>query len=570
MAKKALDFEQIKKRVQSTRDYYASRNALWKECEDVFFLDDPDAKKLGDVPTASIRTTLSTDGRDKVLGGARLLSASEPKYSVPFEENNDVAKEQASKVEKFCSVTAKANDKQKKTVLLSDVALSSMLYSQIDISITPTRTLAEANKDEFVKEISDRLPLLFDVLNPKFGYPIRDRFGLAAYATVKDVLVVTLKEEFGADVDQFVGEKNEFTTVTLIDYWDRLTHCVYIDGQSDPIYLDENTWGFVPFVSVITEGSNLFTEPEKAIQPLLTGMIKSGFWKRKNSGLTALYTMIFSMVLMPQFLFKESPDGDDVDFDYDKQIVKIKANSDLRELNKKIDPVLLTSLEMASKSIEESTYWSQATGQPLGANAPFSMVSLLQQAGRLFLVQHKRLGEMALGEMMAMGLRMLKKQGGGKMTAVDKGSKSELKPSDIPDVIEITATLETDQAAEKRMLTELAAMMKKERIASTRFVREMVGIGQPDAMQEEIWAEDEADLAHQFDVEERKAQLMQKLQAQQQNQAMQMQAQGGQALPQQQPAPQSQPIPQAAAQGRPMTEPVQRAAPGVAEMLGGE
>lgn len=91
-----------------------------------------------------------------------------------------------------------------------------------------------------------------------------------------------------------------------------------------------------------------------------------------------------------------------IDVDYSKLggVVYDSTNT-LRMLDKKPNESALWQFSDMLKSSEaESTLYRQTLGEPLGSNAPYSMVSLLNQAGRLPLVPLQRLGQAAFSAVM--------------------------------------------------------------------------------------------------------------------------------------------------------------------------
>jgi hypothetical protein len=153
-----------------------------------------------------------------------------------------------------------------------------------------------------------------------------------------------------------------------------------------------------------------------------------------------------------------------------------------------IDPAILTALEIANQQIAESTIYSQALGEPLGANAPFSMVALLHQAGRLPLTAPKVLTGWAIANAMELAFLWLKATGKD-LNLSTMGQKVTVKASEIPQDVQFEAKLEIDLPQDMREVAGVIAAF--EGVVSNRWKREnlMKGVGQSEAMQEEMWTE---------------------------------------------------------------------------------
>jgi hypothetical protein len=245
-------------------------------------------------------------------------------------------------------------------------------------------------------------------------------------------------------------------------------------------------------------------------------------------------SLAFAIGANPLFIYKRSsPEAElNVDYSLPGGLIKLNLNEEYTPLAKGvIDPSIQQVMEITQSLSEESTIYKQSLGQPMGGNAPFSMVALLSQAGRLPLVSYQRICSWVIGSAMSTALRMLKKEGKSELSVFGKSGKNSLKKSDIPEAFEITANLDISMPQDDRQNAAIAIQLagSDNPMVSKRFAREnYLNIGQSDDMQEEIWGERVAEM--RYSVESQKEMI--KLQAQQQQ--LQQQAQAQQA---QQPQP---------------------------------
>jgi hypothetical protein len=153
--------------------------------------------------------------------------------------------------------------------------------------------------------------------------------------------------------------------------------------------------------------------------------------------LTVLYSTVFAIGSNPMFLYKSNTPEKTLDIDWNNPggVARIDRDEDLTSLTRNvIDPSVMDALTIAQEKITESTIYKQTLGEPLGANAPYSMVSLLSQSGRLPLVPYQRMASFAIGEAMRVGLDMYRQYGADSAIRSSDGKTTvKLSPVDIPE-----------------------------------------------------------------------------------------------------------------------------------------
>jgi len=556
-------FEKIQTRAKKLKEDYSARDTLLEAMEQLLLLNWESGK-----PQAkhdSTKLTLSPDPANKLLGAQRLMIATEPVITIPYEENDTGAKQVSEKLEKFGRVMWKSSGSISGAPIHYDAVLSALTYASVHIGLTSTKDLVEAATDDIYKEraqeIEKQTPILFECWNSREGYPERDRFGLTGYLRRYSSTVRELKQEWPEAAAKVLGNRKDEIVVNACDWYDLKWRCVWVEEQkAEPLFMGEHKLGFVPVVAQITEGSRLFNKPEEQIRPFLYTLHKSGLWKRQNLAFTVLFTNIFA--LASSALFKHvAPPGDPgkrltIDMSRPFNVAEMDPGETFELMASKgaIDPALITALELAERKGTESTIYSQALGEPLGANAPFSMVALLHQAGRLPLVSTQKLTGWAIARAMEMAFKWIKKEGKG-AKAMNMGNRAEIKVSDIPDIIHCDVKLDIDLPMDLRTMGVVAGGLVKEKMASRRWAREnLLKIGQSDEMDEEIWGEDMAYYMAMALMQQLEAQKMQREQAEAQAAA----AAARPVAPPEEEAPVEggEVTPTGAAEGLPMTEPV--------------
>jgi hypothetical protein len=529
-------FDDIRKHAVNMQSGLATRNSMYEELEDMYMLEDDT------LPGEDwIKKTISPSARNALIGAVRLLSAADPEWSVPYNRTDYDAQKASSKMENFAAGVWDASGRIFGKPVHYNAVLAALLYGEVHLSIKMTQGIVDAMPSGAMKDraihIAGMTPVLFEVLPTPSCYPEFDGMGsLAAHYFVQKMKVEQITTVYGDAALKVLGkDADRITEVTLCEYWNETFHAVWTEGSSDPIMLEEHKLPYIPITCAITEGSELFTRPgQMSRQPFLYSLWKTQLWKRQNLGLTLMNSLAFAIGANPLFIYKRSsPEAElNVDYSLPGGLIKLNLNEEYTPLAKGvIDPSIQQVMEITQSLSEESTIYKQSLGQPMGGNAPFSMVALLSQAGRLPLVSYQRICSWVIGSAMSTALRMLKKEGKSELSVFGKSGKNSLKKSDIPEAFEITANLDISMPQDDRQNAAIAIQLagSDNPMVSKRFAREnYLNIGQSDDMQEEIWGERVAEM--RYSVESQKEMI--KLQAQQQQ--LQQQAQAQQA---QQPQP---------------------------------
>lgn len=575
MAKQKYDegvLKEIQAKSSQLEQLYMDRNSMCDGIDEMFLMDWQDG-----LPTnPNVKLTISPEARNAALGAIRLLIASDPLFSVPREKNTaDDVQKGADKIEKYCRAVWDASGRVRQSPVHYDIVTSSVLYGEFNVGILDTEALLEQAKSGSkaarlrAERVASVTPFLFEVYDPRTCYPEFDSMGLTSFFRKATVSAGVVLDTWGqAAIDAGLTPEQRYTDVEICDYWDAETHAVWINGRGGALFVGENEWGEIPVISQITDGSTVFGDPKYQRQPFLYTAWKSKLWERQNLALSTLYTNVFTVGNNPMLVY-EALDQDKslfVNWDTPGGITVIQNGESLTPLIKNaIDPSLVQALETARNLVTESTIYKQTLGEPLGGNAPYSMVALLNQAGRLPLVSIQRRASWGIGKAMDIILHMVKTGGGRKKL----NGIVDLKPSDIPDGIAIDAKLDIILPQDSRQNTMVAQQVVASGLASKSWAREqLLNIGQSEEMEKEIYIERMTDLQMQLQMQ----QEFTRQQAGVQQMPKGIPPQGGAGLPQglpqglpgsvpseimpQQGTPPAQPGEQVG-NGLPMTEPLQ-------------
>jgi len=533
MAKTKIDdaiFSEVKARADDLEQMYAERNTVFEAYEKMYLMD------WDDKPTVDgLMETISPDARNALLGARRLLVATDPIFSVPADDGGKRI-DNSDDIELAAKRLWIQAGRASRMPPHYDMVSSALLYGEVHVAITSTADMLEAAKKQKgnaarLERLAQMTPYLFNIWNPKQGYPEFDVAGLRGYYRKVDVRVYELAARFGEAVEAFVAGRTPTDEVELGMWYDDVNYAVWVEDQ--PIIAMPHELPFIPVSVTLTGGSMLFEKPEQQRQPLLYTLKKSGLWKRQNLVYTTLYTNVFNIGINPTFIHTGAPgDPDPQDVAMDTSTpggqITLKYGEKLEPMATKgiIDPSFGQALQIADQKATESTIYKQAMGEPLSGNAAFSTVSLLSQSGRLPLIETQKLCSEAIADVMEKALLWYRNSG--------QQSKSlGIKPKDVPEFLQIDVKLDVDLPQDKLQMANITGMLtrKDNPITTKAWAREnILNIGQSGQMDEDILAELAFEMLSQQYLAQRMQQQAMQMQAQQQQQ-QQGQPQGGQQIP---------------------------------------
>ena len=490
-------YNQIMEHAKSMKDALSNRNTAFDEYEKMFLLEDDD------IPAGShVKKTLSPDARNSLIGAVRLLTAANPVWEIPRELNTPETQKVSTSIEKVADAIWWASSRVAKKPLHFDPVLSALLYGEIHMKATLTKDLVDKASTEAGRKRAMRVqamtPVIIETMNPRNGFPEFDALGLSAFYSEYITRVSNVRAIWGNEADEQLGTKKGYETVTYCEYWDDTYHYVWLsEASAIPILAVEHGLDEIPIVAQICEGSEMFTgDQQETRQPFLYTLRKSNIWKRQNLELTAIYTNINAIVNNPTFVYQRNDESKSIagqmDFSIPGGVMYIGQNEKIAPMAKEaVDPAILKALEIAEQKGVESTIYKQTLGEPLGANAPFSMVSLLSQSGRLPLVPYQRAASFAFSDIMKMAMRLMKGAGGNTNVVGEKGI-IKFYSKDVPETFELTCNLDITLPTDERQNVVMAsqATFGPSPLVSQKWAREnWLRITNPDEIQTEIWAE---------------------------------------------------------------------------------
>ena len=403
---KETEFSRIKKHCDNGWAKNGERIDMQNEIADAFLLIWDEETKVADV-MEGVKITLSPDIRNRILGAVRLLIATDPHFKIPIEINTKATMEVSSKLEEIAKRMFIAAGHVTQEPVHYEAVLSAILFDEVHILITRTQDYLtqtkESDKVEYYRaeQVALGSPYIYDVVDPRKGIPEFDDRGLRSYYRRTDYSLGELSDMFGADkvAKHYKGDadKDRNKSVTLHQYWDFVYRYAWLEGSGEFMLKEEHGLPFLPVTCVLGGANRMFEKEEHQRQPFAYTVWKSKLWHRQNLSLTVGYTNLLKMGASPAVILKEDQSGNVPTVEFDKGLNRWRVPQggavEMADLQRMVNPALIELMQLADSKVEESTIYSQTLGEPLGANAPFSMVALLHQAGRLpLLIPQKKAG----------------------------------------------------------------------------------------------------------------------------------------------------------------------------------
>lgn len=537
---KAKLSDEIRSYCKSLVDTHSRRDDIARGIENEYLMHETPEDEALKRASASVALTKSPDARNSVKGVVRLMTTTRPEIKIPAATNDYEGKRISDEMEQVASAMLAASDRYNRRPLHYDATLSAVLYDEVHLQVISTQDLVDTaegvSKVRLAKlrKLAATTPYIFEVLNPRQGYPVWDNLGLKAYHSRRKVSIGSIIDQYGDSARSLLRARGVdvdadwLKLVTLCDYWDEIYRNVWIDEYDGDLLIDEHELPFIQIIASTIEGSGLFSSPEDQREPFLYTDYLSGLSQRKTEALTAMATMGRVLGFSPVFVvqnadpMQEAPQMERVGLF--QMFVLGPGQTITPMLNKGlIDPSTLTAYETFRVLGEESMIYKSVLGQ--SQSDTFSQTALLSQLGRIPLETVRSMTGRAIADALEVAFEWLRLSSGtSKVYDYTAGAVASINPRDIPEYINIEVDLSVAMPQDKLQQAQIASTLKDRGLASTEWIHEeIMGIGQSGAMQRTIIKEQVQQALVQL-----KLQQMLQMAAQQQQQAM---AGPGQPMP---------------------------------------
>ena len=503
------EYHHILDHAQTLKDQYSERDHMFDLYEDMFNMNwqhDLRRKKAAD----TIKPTISPTARNKVLGAWRLLISQEPRFRV---RSDDAEPETIENLEKFISTIWQRTGKVNGRPLHHDIILSMLLYGEAHVGINTIQDFKAFNPDDKrVDRVGKLTPVLFDVWNPKTGYPEFDKFGLTAFYREVQVEKSWVRTNYAKLIEDNIALQKKLDgkgQVTLKTFYDLKYYAVNIDY--DNIICCEHNLPCIPIAVTMSDGSMMFDKTNQSRQPLLYTLAQSRLWERENLYLTVTTSNLFALGCMPMVAYTHDTNSKlNINNDSGVLVADLARGESLDFVQSKgfLTNEMQNMGQMYKDYIDKSTVLDTAFGEG-GQSASFSEASLLSVSSRLPLVSTQVQCGMALANAVDLALLTMKER---KISY--KHDDIEFKYKDIPSDYEITCKLDMTQPQERLQRANEAAVILANGLASKEWTQEnTIGIENTEEMNQKMLDEKMEASYIEYKIQE----MIQGLQQQKQN-----------------------------------------------------
>ena len=161
--KSTIDFEDIKRQAQDLQTYHGKSKELFKQYDDIFFMEDKEQRPQDRDPS-DMKVTISPTGRNSVVGMVRLLRTATPKFKVTAEGGD------ADKIENaMAKIVTESSRSMPFSSLSNDAFLSAVMHGPVTAMVESVGYLLKNNnlpayEKDRLSDILARTPFLLTVI----------------------------------------------------------------------------------------------------------------------------------------------------------------------------------------------------------------------------------------------------------------------------------------------------------------------------------------------------------------------------------------------------------------------
>lgn len=457
--KKYLTDDQIRQMTKLTDDTVSQYGALvtmMERYEEIYWMTQN--AKLKDLPGTDpndVKNTISSAGRDAVIGLKRIMDTAKVHVKVKDAKDND-------KIEAALLKMLKVSGEFKQASVEKDVNLSTALFGPAALSVEAVDDLIiaqtkDGKQNEYVMQqldlIKRKTPFLIHARNVKQSFPIWGAYGMVGHVSKYTIKGPEVRDRWGVEAE----DNKDYVIKDTFHYEKRLT---VAEGISEPLMACEwVTRGedgkiigsiSIPVFVRYAGGTSLFHEPEKQMQPLLYAMAKGEWDLRDTLYWTYLFTSIYRQGLPGKTLLIDPEAGDQtIKVNYQDGIKTIVAKGQFADMS-----VIDKDVLQLRGLMDEQNARNTLQPQTLGANTQgvtFSQFALASKAGMIPAQDPKDAMEAVYRDAFTHILERIKHEG-----IVNE----LLEASDIPDQIEMEVSIEPDLAQDDLRNAQVASQLR--------------------------------------------------------------------------------------------------------------
>lgn len=453
---------------------YTTRDAMLKRYDEIFFMTRAERpRELVGVDKSDIKETISSAGRDAVIGLKRILDSGDVHISIEGEGGNK------EKIERGLKQILRVSGEYRIAAVEKDLNLSAALYGPGIASVESVDDLIETlkypepvngkkYKNEYVKKQLDKLktktPFIIHTINPAQSYPLWGAYGMIGHVRVYKLTGAEITNKWGVECK----EPTKLHEVKDFYYYEN--RLVEAEGISEPLMADE--WVArdksgeiigsinIPVFARHAGGSNLFNEPEKQSQPLLYAKAKGEWDLRENLYFTYLFTAIYQQGLPgPLILIKPDQADQEVNVNFRNGVRTMVVDGQIAD-NQVIDGDVIQLGNILKDQSATQTIQPQTLGQSTGGTT-FSQFAMASKAGLIPAIDPKESQEALYADIFTHILERIK---------AESIENEIIGAGDIPENFKLTVTIEPDLEQDDLRNAQIGLQLSQSGLASNEWI----------------------------------------------------------------------------------------------------
>lgn len=446
----AKEINELKTRGEQVIASYSARNTMLERYEEIYFMNKQPKVRAGGVDDKDWKITISSSGRDAVIGMKRILDTANIQIKVCDYEGQKAG--DSDKIERALKAILKTSGEYRQSRVEKDTNLSAALYGPVTLGVESVDEILSTVKEPFVKgqlaEIRKRSPFILRAINAKESFPEWGDYGMVGHVWRYTVKGSVMRERYGDVGALRVDDNTNYVVKDYFHYGKRLVWC-------DSLVLFAGEWvgdggvTNIPIFSRYAGGTSLFHEAEKQSQPLLYAKAKGDWDLREDLFWTYVFTAIYRQGLPGPTFVKDPEDTSDINISYEKGVRVITARGKLE------NPRVIDGDVMSLKAfMDEQSAQQTIQPQTLGANTggvTFSQFAMASRAGLIPSQDPKEAQEQVYKDAFSHILQRVKNEG------IDHPLFADV---EIPDSFDLVVTLEPDLAQDDLRNASIVAQLK--------------------------------------------------------------------------------------------------------------
>ncbi len=458
------------------------------------------------------RKVVSTEARDAIRTGTRMLSGTRPRYKFMPLASNTATKKVANEMERMVGTLMQKASRRNQVSIERDVAFCALKYDCVAVQVDYLPYQKKIAKDwgignlEEIEMAERQGPFVVKFMNPKSVHVRYSKYGLSAVLYTYRQKLIDIREYWGDKLTLIDGREPTigelYTYYTVYDYTDKKNRVVWWNEDKE-LMRKEHGLPFMPW-AVKAGGTNIEDDSKYTYQPLLASMALSESWETINVLETLGVSSEIRKASKPAGV-KSGPNPESITKDYTDPSQDVLVPPAHTYTPIPVEPADNEKFNVADRMITK--FKASAVPQILQdaqmpSNTAFSAINTVVQIASSVLRPHKELAEFAIADIATLMLNWIHfmqeplaftgeglYKTGAKET--DAGVDYVLNPMYFdPKELTIQVELDAEKPLDKQQLINTGIMAHRDLRVPLENALEMAGYEDPEMLVKQYYIEE--------------------------------------------------------------------------------